>query len=784
MFSFKYRLVGFGTRFNPVSGFRNNRESPGSLFENELVADVGGTCLGLPDCTRPILDHHFHREDKAQYPSAAAAVLHQARWITAYFQSLQDRLGENGEVWLVTHAGPDFDAYCSLFLARALLSGEIPTAGWEELKVHPEGWMEFPESKAKIDWYEPRVANLREDQKEHRWPILLAAYASAVDNCKPIRCSRASALHSVLYAAQARQRPLEDGAMRFFLAARNAIRGPRQLNPLTDSLFDKDSEFASELELLALEAERYQRDVRRGRKAVVNLPCHNDFKAWFEESACKTPLLNADGKLRQEHLDFGRQSSRQADGTCLPDSRQADGIYLRDPESILFKEWARADTQNSPSHDGFLFTSVVYSSGANGKPRFVFSLDPERAAGAHLYPVWARLQAAEMSEKNKPGEPQGKDRKGFEGRQCGDDPWFDGNNYKCTIVESPNSGSLLAKGGDAGALDKPVKLVRQQLEYDCFESRIAKVWDHQFNGDDPKPAKDDPQSPWKEVRIEEAEKECPVNNAFRFTQIPLQKATDLSNAQLKAQIGHNLWLLLEDQNVVTVPDDFQQRHLLGGNNLVLVWDRRGIAVAYKQQAAGKVKDIYDWMRMWAWVTTRFEKLLKDRRDGRPAAEQIQSGKELLTEVLLLKHQSSLPEGKALRRLFESTRMDDLVSALQEFNELDLEEIHEEAEKWRDITLQIVLAVGTGLGLVLAWNQAEELKFNEVFVKDYDQKARYYFGLGLCAAFIGLYFITLAFNLGRDFWRQRRGQRRGSSSHGLKGEQDQQFNIVSRLRAQL
>jgi hypothetical protein len=370
-----------------------------------------------------------------------------------------------------------------------------------------------------------------------------------------------------------------------------------------------------------------------------------------------------------------------------------------------------------------------------------------------------------MMEKNKSGEPRSEDRKGFEGRQCGGDPWFDGNNYKCTIVESPNSGSLLAKAGDAGALDKPVKLVREQLEYDCFESRIAKVWDHQFNGDAPRPAKDDPQSPWKEVRIEEAEKDCPVNNSFRFAQIPLREATDLSNAQLKEQIGRSLWLLLEDQNVVTVPDDFQQRHLLGGNNLVLVWERRGIAVAYKLQAAGKVKDIYNWMRMWAWVTTRFEKLLKDRRAGRAEAAQIQSGKELLTELLLLKHKSSLPEGKALRRLFESTRMDDLVSTLQEFNEQDLTEIHETAEKWRDITLQIVLAVGTGLALVLSWNQVEALTFKAVFGTQLPPKAGWY----LCAVFIGAYFVSLICFLVRDFWRQRRGQRRGSSPHGPKGE---------------
>ena len=259
-----------------------------------------------------------------------------------------------------------------------------------------------------------------------------------------------------------------------------------------------------------------------------------------------------------------------------------------------------------------------------------------------------------------------------------------------------------------------------------------------------------------------------MKNAFRFAQIPLREATDLSNAQLKAQIGHSLWLLLEDQNVVTVPSDFLQRHLLGGNDLVLVWGRRGIAVAYKQRAAQEVSILNDSMRTWAWVTAGFEGLLLARRARRSEAAQIQSGKELLTELLLLKHKSSLPEGKALRRLFESTRMDDLVSTIQEFNEQDLAEIHQKAEKWRDITLQIVLAVGTGLGLVLAWNQVEELKFNAVFGKQFQPKDLWYSGWVLCAVFIAFY-VSLAYCLGRDSRRQWRGQRRGSSSHGPKGE---------------
>lgn len=253
--------------------------------------------------------------------------------------------------------------------------------------------------------------------------------------------------------------------------------------------------------------------------------------------------------------------------------------------------------------------------------------------------------------------------------------------------------------------------------------------------------------------------------------IPLREHVDLSNPQLKLQIGHNLWLLLEDQNVVTVPNDFQQRHLLGGNDLVLVWSRRGIAVAYKAKARNEVGNLNDSMRMWAWVTARFKLLLEHRCPGKPVVSLIEEGKELLTELLLLKHQSSLPEGRALRRLFESTRMDDLVSTLQEFNEQDLAEIHENAEKWRDITLQIVLAVGTGLGLVLAWNQVEDLKFNTIFGKQFDPKALWNMGWDLGVAFIGVYFLSLAYFLLRDFWRQRRGRRRVSTPQSVAANQD-------------
>ena len=91
------------------------------------------------------------------------------------------------------------------------------------------------------------------------------------------------------------------------------------------------------------------------------------------------------------------------------------------------------------------------------------------------------------------------------------------------------------------------------------------------------------------------------------------------------------------------------------------------------------------------------------------------------------------------------------------------ELREEAEKQRDITLQIVLAVGTGLGLVLAWNQVESLPLNILLNKgpnaDPEALWRWKMGLGLGVAFIGAYFLSLAYFVLRGFWRHRRGRRR-------------------------
>ena len=133
---FRYRFVPYGTRFVAAKGERHARgahHAERELFENELAADVGGSCWGHDGETLPVLDHHFYR-GAGQFPSATSAVLHHAARI-------RERLGgRHDTVWLVTHRDPDFDAFASLYLARAVIDGSLPADGWEHCGVRPDGW--------------------------------------------------------------------------------------------------------------------------------------------------------------------------------------------------------------------------------------------------------------------------------------------------------------------------------------------------------------------------------------------------------------------------------------------------------------------------------------------------------------------------------------------------------------------------------------------------------------------------------------------------------------------
>ncbi|MBX9581129.1 MAG: hypothetical protein K2X87_12540 [Gemmataceae bacterium] len=421
---FRYRYVDYGTAFvraeaggDRPDGLKPHELKPHELNENELVVDVGGRCWGYAGYPLPVLDHHFVRDKGGQFPAAAAAVLHRAADVHNTFH-------DRPVVWLVTHQQPDFDAFAAMFLARQVLLGKVPAAGWEDLGVHPDGW--FPgrlevggREVREFNWFAP-PKRLDDDR---RAAVLLAATAAAVDNCKRLGCPRDRTLHSVVYAAAVRGRRLEpDGAEKLLTAAWAAIEAGA--NPLTDAVPLGD-EFVPELALLSRQGELYDRDLRRARKAVVFVPQAKpvvDFHDWYGRVAGPdAPPLDPDAAAPTEPPLHD-----------TPPRGPVDGVCIRDPECLVFKEWVRQDLANSTTGAGFLFTAVAYSAGRPNnrlnQTDYYFSLDPERSGRADLYPIWQALQAAEVRVLDRRGgeveyrsHPDGRPwvRSGYESRAGG-----------------------------------------------------------------------------------------------------------------------------------------------------------------------------------------------------------------------------------------------------------------------------------------------------------------------------------------------------------------------------
>ncbi|HEY5953693.1 MAG TPA: hypothetical protein VIT18_04965, partial [Terrimicrobiaceae bacterium] len=265
-----------------------------------------------------------------------AAVLHHAADIVKL-------LDIHDEFWIVTHREPDFDALCAVFLVKSLLGGTTDDTQEQQppSRLDPAALSSFGldgdvsgsdvAAVGKINWFDPDARA----SDPGGWAVLLAAYASCVDGGKRLHADRRRRLHSVLYAGIVRRRfSSQDGMEPLFSEARRAMIS-KQLNPIYDALFDDNSEFAPELELLRNEARVYDRDIARARKSIVSLPVGRDFEAWYS-ALQDVPLMTSSGERNPAH-----RSGSQAEQI-----READGVYIRDPECLLFKEWAREDFEN------------------------------------------------------------------------------------------------------------------------------------------------------------------------------------------------------------------------------------------------------------------------------------------------------------------------------------------------------------------------------------------------------------------------------------------------------
>ncbi len=688
--TFRYRYVNFGTSFagDPrTHGPQSGDETPGTLFANALAIDVGGTCWGANE-PLPIIDHHFERE--AQFPSASAAVLHKANQI-------RQRFGDQDLVWLVTHKEPDFDAFCSMYLARWILEDPNAAVDWQQYGLHPEGWIEVPDGR-KIDWFNLDFATV---PAEHRWALQLASYASMLEARRRISCPPQRALHSALYAALKRGRDYlseSSGAAEFFDEVK-AILLQQHLNPIFDSVLENSSLFAPELAMLNREAEAYQRDVRRARQSTVYLP----------ESEAPSPdfFKNRDFAYQQER----RASDLDAEHLLLADTFriQTDGIYLRDPECLLFKEWARLDLENSSLGAGFEFTAIAYSGGRpdapSNKTDYQFLIDPERANGRHLYTVWSRLQTQEVEalrahEQDIVAVGPQSGRGGSHGTATlGSllaDPWIGGQSQFGNAVGTPRRGTLIGPAGVRSDLrdDRVAEAVRTELEGSIY-SAVSLVTGPQVavfdfagsrEGVDIEPQRYDLNSP--------LEIPAPPESYFRFASIRLRSDVPIAAPNLAMQIAETLWQVLYPDVPGATPPDFVGVHMVVSASCVGVWGDRGIAIAQKQDFAAGVsapdrqaselradfagivsmaRDVDRLSARWARISNEMSaeggvtgpagRLL----DTEGLKSIVATSEELTRRSAQIKHTLTLPDHDLFRRFYDAINIDQLSATLRELS---------------------------------------------------------------------------------------------------------------------
>lgn len=644
------RYVPFGTRFHPARGPRLEAHSdPAHLFENELVVDVGGCCWGY-DTDLAILDHHLPRE--GNFPAASCAVLHNAHKIAGRFGSV-DRL------WLVTHEKADFDAYCACYLAQCSAQGEFASIDLPGLSLHSDGWMNV-DGKARFDWFKPNLAHI---PQQYAWAFLLASVAAHVDNGRPMGCPVTRSLASILYARAERGVDLETqlGATAFFDTVRNIIK-TSHLNPLVDSVLEHEPEFQAERDLLDRSETAYRSDLARSHKSLVYLPVAENFEEFFKRVSSR-PLIE-NGALSPVHTDMRAQGQRY---------RQADGIYIRDPQCAIFHHLARQDTENSSLGQGFLFTAVAYSGQKqerDNSTRYIFSLDPERSNGSHLYPVWAALQFEELAllrTSDVAPAPGTKARLLYSERAGPEqhlfqDPWFDAPNYFCTLVETPHAGTLIAGGRASDLTDDAVTdIVRRYIETTVFDG-AADITDFSSTGEPPVSATAD---------ITRQRAPAPQANRFRFAAVPLAEDVDLLNRASLDQTSQYLAAILHPEHRHQFPLDFLRQQTLVENSMVGYWDSTGVAVAYLPGAADGVKEIRSLMAEIASLAGKARKAVHTgRADHDPARYR-----PLLADVARLQLELTRPQNRLLSRFFEANRLEDVLGLVHQLYSADISESH-------------------------------------------------------------------------------------------------------------
>jgi hypothetical protein len=716
------RFVDYGANFSVKGmGAAPSGKAGSELGNMEVALDVGGICGRLGSAGPWVLDHHFVPEP---CPSAAAAVL-------THFRELRDHY-RDGAAGIVTHKEPDFDALLSAWLFAQITNSEGKLAREDFSSIDLK----------KTDWLDSRLSWGKNVGDPAQAALLLAKYAARVDSARlgAVRCPRDQALHSVFLAARYRRGYEKDGLSWFFEETWKAMVKEGR-NPFLDPLFDRGGPLDLELRLLEFQGSAYDADIRRARKSIVTVPVVDNYDEFFA-GAKQVPVADA--------LAW--------DMAALNPNKYAtaDAAWIRDPSCFLFKEWARLDTVNSTFGRGFDFLAVAYSGGRPGTNTsdYFFSLDPERSNGKHLYSVWLALQNCQM-EAFEEGHLELKEdaavRPGFEARAAGHqaafvDPWWDGSNTKGTLVATPNNGSFGSSGALGDLTDDPVaKVVRKELEFAEFGD--AEVHDFAFKEGVVDVAEAAPDDKGKTVSVDSDDDLSPEQNVFRFVRIPLLSGNNSGDGDGDTLKGRELQLAELAGKFLgsrSTPEFLLSK--INGEALIS-WTRHGIVV-FERAGATRVQgsaDLRGAVNRMAAIMIQLQALSDslhgEKKDSKKIATAQPYRQKLLRDILALKLDAAKPGGEVIQKFLAATGFESVMHTLDTLNE-DLDSIvrerDEKLQKGRDRTLQLILTVGTAIGLWISWNQMEGLSVSEFGGAVAGYWIRFLFGLVLAGAFAAIF----------------------------------------------
>ncbi len=327
-----------------------------------------------------IIDTHFEPRDGVPTPHAASA----CELLLAEPQRLLfDHLGldpgnarvdhEAQRIEFRVHSQPDLDCCACLYTAYEFLSGE------------------------------PRRERLQE----------LAAYAGAIDKGTiPEPQHLADSLYGVFIAHVSRTQS----------NARKAGRAPQDLDVLQAGLRVIDAA-ALLADFLTQQGET---------PALANIFAAQP--TWFAE---ERKLIRDDYRTYREH-DWRKQNEYQAFVRSADSAvtGPVTGLWIDHPQSLLFKHWARTDTEADGGR-GYGFMAVDLSTAA--KSRFVISVAPD--TGVDLAGLGETLEAAEARRREQLGQQRPVEPRRF---PCDNaDPWYCGWGHDFTIIDSPFAGTVL-----------------------------------------------------------------------------------------------------------------------------------------------------------------------------------------------------------------------------------------------------------------------------------------------------------------------------------------------------